>query len=59
MYDCCENRYGKMEIKWLRTIHQKPAEGVINNHCCPRQGRPVASPAENTYLGGPTVGYLG
>ena len=29
------------------------------NHCCPRQDRPVAGPAENTRLGGTPVGYLG
>ena len=29
------------------------------DHCCPRQDRPVAGPAENTRLGGTPVGYLG
>jgi hypothetical protein len=28
-------------------------------HCCPRQARPVAGPAENEHVGGTSVGDLG
>ena len=31
MYDVAENKYGKMEIKWDKTTHHKPAEGVVNS----------------------------
>ncbi len=31
MYDIAENKYGKMEIKWDKTTHHKPAEGVVNS----------------------------
>ncbi len=30
MYDVAENRYGKMEIKWLRSSHGQPANGIVN-----------------------------
>lgn len=31
MYDAAETKYGKMEIKWDRDAHAKPAEGVVNS----------------------------
>jgi integrase len=32
MYDICETRYGKMEIKWDRGTHSQSAEGLVNSY---------------------------
>lgn len=42
MYDICETRYGKMEIKWDRGTHSKPAEGLVNSYRYSWTGRDLA-----------------
>jgi integrase len=42
MYECCETRYGKLEIKWKRDIHHHRAEGVIANYKYKWSGRDLA-----------------
>jgi site-specific recombinase XerD len=31
MYDVAEKKYGKLEIKWKRSSHGQPAEGIVNS----------------------------
>ena len=42
MYDVAENQYGKLEIKWDKTTHHKPAEGVVNSWRYSWTGRDLA-----------------
>jgi integrase len=42
MYDVCETQYGKMEIKWDKATHHKPAEGVVNSWRYKWTGRDLA-----------------
>ena len=42
-----------------KELKSRVIKKALPNHCCPRQDRPVAGPAENTRLGGTPVGYLG
>jgi len=39
MFEACQNRYWKQEVKWSRTTHHKPAEGdyARYNHRCTGQ----------------------
>jgi len=45
----------------IRELQNVIERSVIlsSGHCCPRRGKPVAWPAENTCLGGAPVGYWG
>ena len=52
MYDVAENQYGKMEIKWLRSSHARPATGVVNNYKYKWTGRDLADfISVSTYTG--------
>jgi hypothetical protein len=52
MYDVAENRYGKMEIKWLRSSHAQSATGVVNNYRYKWTGRDLADfISVSTYTG--------
>jgi hypothetical protein len=42
MYDICETKYGKMEIKWDRGTHHKPAEGLVNSYRYSWTGKDLA-----------------
>src|SRR4051794_16670811 len=42
MYDAAENKYGKLEIRWDKTTHHKPAEGVVNSWRYSWTGRDLA-----------------
>jgi integrase len=46
MYDTCEHRYGKMEIKWDRNVHDRQAEvqaeGLVQNYKYKWTGRDLA-----------------
>ena len=42
MYDTCEHRYGKREIKWDRTVHHRQAEGMAQNYKYKWTGRDLA-----------------
>jgi integrase len=42
MYYICEHRYGKMEIKWDRTVHHRAASGLMANYKYRWSGRDLA-----------------
>jgi integrase len=42
MYDVCETKYGKMEIKWDRGTHAKPADGLVNSYRYSWTGKDLA-----------------
>ena len=42
MYDVAEHKYGKMEIKWDRDVHHKPAEGLVNSYRYSWTGKDLA-----------------
>ncbi|MGD0779136.1 MAG: tyrosine-type recombinase/integrase [Candidatus Solibacter sp.] len=42
MYDACETKYGKMEIKWDKTTHHHAAEGVVNSYRYSWTGKDLA-----------------
>jgi integrase len=42
MYDVAETKYGKMEIKWDRSVHAKPAAGLVNSYRYSWTGKDLA-----------------
>jgi integrase len=42
MWDACETKYGKMEIKWDKTTHHHAAEGVVNSYRYSWTGKDLA-----------------